>query len=266
MLYTFSNLAQRLSQLGYPEPLESGFRVIKRDLTQEEQAGNIEFRGDGIFLTIDGQEHKGYMYLKYPDVARYGFPKFHITNCQIVLGQRNRGQFDGRYFWHNSNTVTIEDRANGDVHENVNLNLCGYCRTQSSIREYSDTLGFFSFLDQQEQDDINQEIEVDIFGYTLDWQHISREFRKEKEYTCESCGIKVEEPSDRRFIHVHHKSGNKLNNRRNNLECVCVLCHANKDSKHEQNFERRRMQADIRAFKEKYRVQLEELGNEYLDN
>ena len=266
MLYTFSNLAQRLSQLGYPEPTESGFRVIRRDLTQEEQAGNIDFRDDGIYLTIDGQEYKGYMYLKYPDVARFGFPKFHITNCQTVLGQRNRGQFDGRYFWHNSNTVTIEDRANGQIHENINLDLCGYCRNQSSITDYSDTQGFFNLLDQQEQEDINKEVEVDIFGYTLVWQQISREFRKEKEYTCESCGIKVVEQSDRRFIHVHHKSGNKLNNRKNNLECVCVLCHANKDATHEQNFERRRMQADIRAFTEKYREQLEELGNEDLDN
>lgn len=266
MLYTFSNLAQRLSQLGYPEPTVSGFRVIRRDLTQEEQAGNIDFREDGIYLTIDGQEYKGYMYLKYPDVARFGFPKFHITNCQIVLGQRNRGQFDGRYFWHNSNTVTIEDRANGEVHESIILDLCGYCRNQSSITDYSDTQGFFSLLDQQEQEDINQEVEVDIFGYTLEWQQISREFRKEKEYTCESCGIKVDEPSDRRFIHVHHKNGNKLNNRRNNLECVCVLCHSNKDATHEQNFERRRMQADIRTFTEKYREQLENLGNEYLDN
>jgi hypothetical protein len=266
MLYTFSNLANRLSKLGYPEPTESGFRVIRRDLTQEEQAGNIDFRDDGIYLTIDGQEYRGYMYLKYPDVERFDFPKFHITNCQTVLGQRSRGQFDGRYFWHNSNTVTIEDRANGQVHENTNLDLCGYCRNQSSIIDYSDTEGFFSFLDQQEQENFNEEVEVDIFGYTLDWQQLSREFRKEKEYTCESCGIKVENPSDRRFIHVHHKNGNKLNNRRNNLECVCVLCHANKDATHEQNFESRRMQSAIRAFKEKYREKLEELGNEYLNS
>src|SRR5690606_33891079 len=140
--------------------------------------------------------------------------------CQTVLGQRARGQIDGRYFWHNSNKVTIEDRANGNVHEDISLGLGGYCRNQSSITEYSDTQGFFSLLDQQEQEDINEEVEVDIFGYTLDWQQISREFRKEKEYTCESCGIQIDEPSDRRFIHVHHRSGNKLNNRRNNLECL----------------------------------------------
>ena len=266
MLYTFSNLAQLLSQLGYPEPTGSGFCVIRRDLSDEEKAGNIDFRENGIYLTIDGQEFRGYTYLKYPDVTRFGFPKFHITNCQIVLGQRNRGQFEGRYFWHNSNTVTIEDRINRQVHENVNLELCGYCRNQSFITEYSDTPGFFSLLDQQEYNDIYQEVEVDIFGYPRGWQRISREFRREKEYTCENCGIKIDDPIDRRFIHVHHKSGNKLNNRRSNLECVCVLCHANKDSRHEQNFERRRMQADIRVFVLKYREQLEVLENEYLND
>ncbi len=266
MLYIFSNLAQWLTQLGFPEATETGFRVIRRDLTQEEQAGNVEFKEDGINLTIDGREYKGYMYLKYPNVNRFGLPKFHITNCQTVLDQRQSGRFDGRYFWHNSNTVTIEDRANGQVHENVNLRLCNYCRQQSDISEYSDTEGFFSLLDQQEQEEFNQEFEVDIFGYTLDWQQISREFRKEKEYTCESCNLKIEKPCDRRFIHVHHKSGNKLNNRRNNLECVCVLCHAHKDTTHEHNFVRRRMQAEIKAFTTKYRTELIRLGNPFIGN
>lgn len=265
MLYTFENLAARLTQLGFPEATESGFRVIRRDLTQEEQAGNVQFREDGIYLTIDGQEYKGYMYLKYPNVNRFGIPKFHITNCQTVLDQRANERFDGRYFWHNSNTVTIEDRTNGQVHENINLILCNYCRHQSDISEYSDTQGFFSLLDKQEQEDINQEYEVDIFGYTLDWQQISREYRKEKNYTCECCRIMIDIPADRRFIHVHHKNGKKVNNRRNNLECVCVLCHAHKDKTHEHNFERRRMQADIKAFIEKYKDKLNQLGNEYLD-
>jgi hypothetical protein len=266
MLYTFSTLAQRLTQLGFPEATETGFRVMRLDLTKEEQAGNIEFKDDGIYLTIDGKEYKGYMYIKQPFIVNYGnkFPKFHITNCETIQEQRASGRFAHRYYWHNSNLVDLTDAQTGKEFNQVPIEICSKCKAQACVFDYTDTKGFFSLLDQQEQNDLNKEVEVDIFGYTLDWQQISREFRKEKEYTCESCHIKIDELSDRRFIHVHHKSGNKLNNRRNNLECLCVLCHAHKDTTHEHNFERRRMQADIKAFVHKYRQLLEELGNTFL--
>jgi hypothetical protein len=264
MLYDFINLANRLTQLGYPEPSQSGFRVMRRDLTQEEKAGNIDFKEDGIYLTIDGQEHKGYMYLKFPSVGRFGFPVFHITNCKTILDQRTRGQFDGRYFWHNSNTVTLEDRDNGQIYENANLKLCNNCKRQSLISDYTDTQGFFNLLDTADLESINTEVEVDIFGYTLDWEQISRAYRREKEYTCESCGIRIEEVSDKRFIHVHHKSGNKLNNRKSNLECLCILCHANKDETHEQNFDKKRMQIQVNTFVKKYRERLQQLGNKFI--
>jgi hypothetical protein len=266
MLYTFENLSQKLTELGYPEVSNTGFRVIRRDLTQEEHAGNVVFRDDGIYLTVDGQEYKGYMYIKHPFIVRYGnrFPKFHITNCDVIQEQRDNGNFANRYFWHNSNLVDLIDAQTGDEFYQVTLELCARCRKQSSIIDYSNTIQFHSLLDQQEMGDINQDIEVDIFGYTLDWQKLSREFKKEKEYTCENCGIKIDIASDRRFIHAHHINGNKLNNNRSNLECLCVLCHANKDQNHQHNFERRRMQSEIIKFLEKYRDALTELGNQYL--
>src|SRR6218665_3820678 len=104
MLYTFENLANKLTQLGYPAAIEGGFRVIKRDFTQEENAGNIQFKEDGMYLVVDGIEYKGYMYMKNYDITSYGLPKFHITNCQTIIDQRSKGRFDGKYFWHNSDT------------------------------------------------------------------------------------------------------------------------------------------------------------------
>lgn len=269
MLYSFEKLKNKLSELGYPESNVSGFRVIKRDFTQEEKAGNIFFKEDRIFLKIDGKEYKGYMYLKYPDIERFDFPKFHITNCQTIRTQKssiNNGinNFDNRYFWHNSNVVNLEDRETKKKYENQQLQLCGFCKREADISDFDNTEGFFNLLDQQEQEYMNEKIEVDIFGYKLDWQKISKAYKIEKQYTCESCNIIIEKPIDRRYIHVHHKSGNKLNNARNNLECLCILCHANQDDKHVHNFEKKRMQIDIESFLVKYKVDLIRLQNRYL--
>jgi len=266
MLYTFTNLAQKLTELGYPDSTESGFRIIKRDLTQEERAGNLDFREDGIYLTIDGKEYKGYMYIKQPFIVNYGnkFPKFHITNCNTIQEQRQKGKFDNRYYWHNSNVVDLTDTQTGDEFKEVTLELCSFCRNQGGFLGYHDTEGFFNLLDKDEQEEINEQVEVDIYGYTSDWQQRSRQYRQEQEFTCESCNIKIINPADRRFIHVHHKSGNKLNNRKSNLECLCVLCHSFKDQTHIENFEKKRMKAELNAFIEKYQKVLKEVGNPFI--
>jgi hypothetical protein len=186
------------------------------------------------------------------------------------LDQRANGRFDGRYFWHNSKTVTIEDRANGEVHEDVILELCGNCERQSSIDDYSDTEGFFSSLDQQEIEDTSREIQLDMFGRPLDWEKISKEYRQEQNYTCEKCGFGGEmlaSRKDREFIHTDHIVAWELANmRRNNLQCLCILCHSQKDEVHRQNFLKPGMQKRIKRFIGKYRVKLNELGNEYIDD
>lgn len=47
----------------------------------------------------------------------YGLPKFHITNCSKIQEERKANRFTGRYFWHNSNVVSIEDKTTGEILE-----------------------------------------------------------------------------------------------------------------------------------------------------
>lgn len=267
MLYVFEQLAEFLTQSGFPDAAQRGIQIIRRDFTQEEQAGNLDFRADGIYLNVNGHDYMGYMYLKYPNVARFGFPKFHITNCKTVLEQRSTGNFDGRYFWHNSSTVTIEDRTNGQVHENINLQLCGNCERQTRM-SYTDTQGFFSLLDEQEAEEATREIQLDMFGRPLDWEKISKEYRQEQNYTCEICGFggeMLESRKDKEFIHTDHIIAWELANmRRNNLQCLCILCHSQKDEIHRLNFSKPGMQKRLQRFMDKYKNKLEELGNEYI--
>ena len=270
MLYKFENLAILLTQLGFPDVNQRGIQIIKRDLTQEEQAGNLDFRNDGIYLNLNGQEYKGYMYLKFADVARFGFPKFHITNCKTILEQRETGRFNDRYFWHNSRTVTIEDRANGHLYESVNLTLCGNCARQSSIDQYSNTEGFYSLLDQQEVNDVPMEIQLDMFGRPLNWDEISKEYKREKNYTCEKCGFggdMLETILDREFIHTDHIIAWELTNmKRNNLQCLCILCHSQKDDLHQLNFAKIGMKKRLFRFIERYKLKLRQIDNPYIEN
>lgn len=266
MLYTFTKLKQKLNQLGYPEVKESGFRSIRIDFNAESfkkavKDGKIRFSEDGIYLTHEGKEWKGYMYMPTYRIEKYNsMPKFHLTKCDKIQELFSSG-YGSYYKWSNNQVNDITDRDTHKVYKNQKLQLCNHC--QCSIIDIQDTDDFFKTLDTEEEQDI-VDIEVDIFGYPLNWQKISKEYRKERNFTCEKCGIKIENSYDKRFIHVHHKNGNKLNNRKDNLECLCVLCHANTDKTHEQNFDKRRMQKEISSFVDKYKQKLKELKNKYI--
>jgi hypothetical protein len=264
-LYNFKKLSHKLDLLNYPEITESRFEIVRKDFTEEENRGNITFKEDGIYLKINGVEHKGYMFIKNADVNQWGLPKFHVANCLTIIDQKNKGYFNGHYFWSNSNVVDVNQRNNKTIHENVKLELCGYCREQISIINYSNTQGFFDLLDiQVPEADNNQDL--DMFGYVKDWQQISKKFRIENEFTCNNCSIKIIQKIDHRFIQVHHVNGNKKINVRDNLQCLCTLCHANVDVRHAINFEKKRSVHEIATFVKIYEFELIKLNNPYIFN
>ncbi|MCC9063648.1 hypothetical protein [Flavobacterium piscisymbiosum] len=264
-LYDFKKLSEKLDLLKYSKVTESRFEIVRKDFSEEERRGNITFKEDGIYLMINGIEHKGYMYIKKADVVRFGQPKFHITNCSVIQDQKNKGYFNGHYFWHNSNTVTIEDRNTHEMYENININLCSRCSDQANIENYRSTQGFFDLLDIQDNDPINN-AELDMFGYVKDWRQISKKFRIENEFTCDICTIKIENRVDQRFIQVHHRNGNKLINKRDNLQCLCTLCHSNIDEIHIANFQKKRSIREIETFVEKYKEELISINNPYIED
>lgn len=268
MLYKFDGLDEKLDQLGYPDAAEPGFRVIKRDLSAEERAGNVSFKNDGVYLSVDAKDYKGYMYLKYKiRIDLYGLPKFHITNCSKVREERAANKFEGRYFWHNSNVVSIEDRPSGRILENQVLQICGYCKRESSIADFQDTVGFHSLLDKQEGN-LVREVQLDIFGRPTDWDAISKEYRREKNYTCEKCGFggaMLKTTRDREFIHTDHIVAWELSNmRRSNLQCLCILCHSQKDEVHRANFSKPGMRKRLKRFVDRYGAELRSVGNRYI--
>jgi len=265
MLYQFSSLSQKLDDWGFPKiNAGSGFQIIKGiDFEKAYKAGSISFEDDGIYLEYEGKKYRGYMFIKEPWIDRYGsYPKFHLTKCKVIQEFISAGKFKIRYEWSNSNVNDLIDKTTRKIYKNEVLEYCNYCKKEL-FDGIENTEDFFNSLDKSELEE--DKIEVDIFGYERDWQKISREYRKKQNYKCEHCSIQINNPTDRRYLHTHHINGDKTNNRENNLECLCILCHSYKDIRHEDNFDKKRMHKELEMFVSKYRDKLIKANNPYLN-
>lgn len=65
---------------------------------------------------------------------------------------------------------------------------------------------------------------LDAEGYTQDWKIIAAAKRRNRNFTCEECGVRLLEFPW--LLHVHHLDRNKENNDENNLRVLCALCHS----------------------------------------
>jgi hypothetical protein len=267
MLYQFEILDRKLDEWGFPKLKGvSGFQIIKGiDFEEAYKSGSISFEDDGIYLEYEGKKYRGYMFIQEAYITYNGgpakFPKFHLLKCRIIQEFIDSGRFKQRYEWSNSDVNNLIDKQTRIKYNDKKLELCSYCQSDY-FEEIEDTQDFFDSLDKSVIEENN--IEVDIFGYTREWQKISRSYRVKRNFTCESCGIKIDDLINRRYLHTHHKNGDKTNNRENNLECLCILCHSFKDIKHEENFDKKRMLNEIKVFVKIYREQLELLKNQFL--
>lgn len=292
-IFSFAGLKKTLTELGFQVQEARPWTPISPvTITAKEiENGDIDIKDDetnvGIFFTDkNGVKHVGFLYLQDYKLDEYGPPKYHLCNCTTIKSFKLNGYFD-HYRWANTKDVTVINRATGiEVHYD-HLDLCKNCisliRDVAGHDAFHTSERFVEFVknhvygnEEIEEDirsgssgetviakSIKKELgitntdfgaEYDIFGYVHGWEQISKEYREKHDYTCERCGIHIEDPYDRRFIQVHHRDGNKANNRESNLECLCINCHAHIDIHHKQNFSSGANHIFLQSFLKKYQV------------
>ena len=256
-IYKFEGLKDLLISLGYIVNAAQGYREVEnKDVDINNLKNDLEFTDDGIFLMDSkyGSKQQIFLYKSDYHLQKYGKPRFHIRECEIIQEFMASGTLKSEYKYANTDKVLVYDMDNAFKQETItNLPLCQYCAKMIAIppKDTSDFVAILKKADKESNANSNN-MKVDILGYTEDWPAISEAYREIKNYTCERCGVQMNNSFDQHYIHVHHKDGNKTNNRTSNLECLCIRCHAKVDEVHKRNFSSKANKIMLEQFNESY--------------
>jgi hypothetical protein len=197
-------------------------------LNQEE----LEFDNIGFYQKSakNGFMRLGIFLPEYNEVKFGKNPVLHIYNCDTTDDISRRMKVTTT----SQNTFFSRDR-NKNI--KANLEICKKC-TRNLRKKFDLRLGlntFSNFVLALEETDKRQLI-TNSDGYIINWKQVSYCYRDTKNFICEKCGYKAKEINEQKFLHTHHIDGIKTNNKRNNLQCLCVKCHSEVDEFHRAKF------------------------------
>ena len=253
-IYHFQGLKKLLIQKGYRIGEAEPWRKIDSEEVRLGD-GKLDFNDNGIFLIDDdGIKRQVFLYKRKYHLQRYGKPRYHVCKCSTIEEFLN-GNDIPEYRRANTASVKVLNWDDNNREETVDrLPLCKNCATKLYKYKNMDSSDFSQILRNAVESNIKHETkaEVNINGYTKDWQTISSEYRKQHNYTCEKCGVRVS-PFETEFMHVHHKNKNKTDNQQSNLQCLCIKCHSEVDPTHIHNFSTKSQRLLMKLFLEKYK-------------
>ena len=229
-IYAFEGLQKLLRSMGYNVRTANGYKAMQTKDIGRDEIRNIIIKDDGIYYKDDdGELRKIFLYKRKYKLETFGNPKFHIRQCETISDFMRRGSFNAEYRGANVETVKVINTDNNNTETTVSgLELCKYCQAMAR-EEFPRIITTNDFVKKLKEEgealEPQKDVEVDFRGYTKDWKKFEKDYIEKVNYTCEKCGIHIENTYDYHFLKVHHKNNKRVDNRQSNLICLCPRCY-----------------------------------------
>ena len=253
--YEYERLSSLLKEMGavlnQMKPKNSWEGIDDSKLVELLNTGEVEIPIEEIKTKGGIFEYKGrkvivYIRDQYEKYHSRGY-KFHLTRCnaidnafknrrnsRYVISLRTDGQFKINLL--NDNIVVKKDLVEP-------MKVCKYCLYKLDYKKYT---AHPKKIKNTIYNDFNLEEYFSIYQYTKlnnknfrnstsaplniynkDFKLKSKSIREDKNYTCQKCLVNLSKKENRRFLHTHHKDGDKSNDNLTNLQVLCIECHSN---------------------------------------
>lgn len=212
------------------KPVSQSISVLSKEINREIDLNTFTSSGDE-YLNVDQQAIFAYL-----RIAR-GRPeerKVHFTYCEKLKASES-----GKYFGttRNDGLFEVDVEKNGQKETQLlSLKPCSWCiGNYFGLPNKSDRPDIKKIQENFSYRDIAGEIGLTLnqvawysrlYAYTdKSWDQRSYEARKHARWTCEKCGVILDEEY-RYFLHTHHLIGDRNFNHPANLMVCCIRCHA----------------------------------------